>query len=144
MKNGSRLCHGPQCAFVARKRRRRRTFLAGFEHIKTVSIDADHLRRVAPTVAPQRIAMVIVHVLNDLRFLRRGKWIFRHEFAGFYPVDPAKSADEAHAHEFQPEKREVMGLVILTRGWKVPEVSLPSVGLVLTHRPGVGDAGDTA
>src|SRR5437667_12790669 len=35
--------------------------------------------------------MVIVHVLNDSRFLRRGKWICRHEFAGFYPVDPSKS-----------------------------------------------------
>src|SRR5439155_16139967 len=62
-----------------------------FEHIETLGVDAGHLRRSAPAILPQRIAMVIVHVLNDSRFLRRGKWICRHEFAGFYPVDPSKS-----------------------------------------------------
>src|ERR1043166_4089043 len=68
-----------------------RTFPGGFEHIETLGVDAGHLRRSAPAILPQRIAMVIVHVLNDSRFLRRGKWIFRHEFAGFYPADPSKS-----------------------------------------------------
>ena len=87
--------------------------LSGFEHIKAVSIDAGHLRRIAPTIVPQRITMVIVHVLNDPRFLHCGKWVFRHEFTGFYPVDLAKSRDESNAHEFQPEKREVMRLIIL-------------------------------
>jgi hypothetical protein len=43
-------------------------FPGGFEHIKTLGVDAGHLRRSAPAIVPQRIAMVIVDVLNDSRF----------------------------------------------------------------------------
>ena len=39
-----------------------------FEHIETLGVDAGHLRRSAPAIVPQRIAMVIVDVLNDSRF----------------------------------------------------------------------------
>ena len=116
----------------------------GFEHIETLGVDAGHLRRSAPAILPQRIAMVIVHVLNDSRFLRRGKWIFRHEFAGFYPADPSKSTDESNPYELKPENREGMRLVILTCGWKVSEVSLASVGSIITDRPDIGHAGDAA
>jgi len=79
--------------------------------------------------------MVIVHVLNDSRFLRRGKWICRHEFAGFYPVDPSKSTDESNPYELKPENREGMRLVILRCGWKVSEVSLCQLTLGVRLRP---------
>jgi len=119
-----------------------RTFLPALSTSKTVSIDPDHLRRVTLTVVPQRIAMVMVHVLNDLQFLRRRKWIFRHKSVSFYPEDLPKSGNESNPHDFQPEKREIMSLVILPRGWKVPEVSIWNVHFVAADRPSVGDARD--
>jgi len=75
--------------------------------------------------------MVIVHVLNDSRFFCRGKWIFRHEFVGFYPADPSKSTDESNPYELKQENREGMRLVILTCGWKVSELSLASGGFIM-------------
>src|SRR5438046_9445068 len=116
----------------------------GFEHIETLGVDAGHLRRSAPAILPQRIAMVIVHVLNDSRFLRRGKWICRHEFAGFYPVDPSKSTDESNPYELKPENREGMRMVVLTCGWNVSEVALATAGSLMTERPEIGDAADPA
>src|SRR5262245_56913261 len=125
----ARLCHGdqrlPSFPHIAdRGLESEPKFLASLEQINTVSIDTDHLRRVTLTVVPQRIAMVIVHVLNDLQFLRRRIWIFCHKLVSFYPVDLAKSGNESNPHEFQPEKREIMSLVILSRGWKVSEISI--------------------
>ena len=93
---------------------------------------------------PQRITMVIVHVLNDLRFLSRGKWILRHEFAGFNPVDLAKPTNESNSYKFQPEESKVVGLVILARRWMVAKVSYTSVGFVVVHRQGIGNKGDAA
>ena len=117
---------------------------AGTKDIKTIGVDAGHLRRIAPTVMLERVTMVLVHVLKDVRFLRRGKWILRHEFPGLHPVYLTKSADESNPDKFQPEKCEIVGLVVLTSGWKVPEVSLARAGFVLADRAGVGNAGDTA
>src|SRR6266850_2484689 len=119
-------------------------FFARSEHIKAFRIDPDHLRRLATGIVLQGVAVVIVHVLNDLRFLSRGKWILRHEFAGFNPVDLAKPTNESNSYKFQPEESEVVGLVILARRWMVAKISSMSVGFVIAHRQGIGEKSDAA
>src|SRR5438874_1782342 len=92
----------------------------------------------------QRIAVVVVHMLDDARFLGCGKRIRNHEFAGLDPVNLAESADEPDTNEIEPEKLEIMSLGVLARRRKVSEVSLADILLFLVERPRVGNARDTA
>src|SRR5437867_2557807 len=71
--------------------------------------------------------MIIIHVLDDSRFLCGRKRIRRHEFGGFDPINLAESADESDANEVEPEKLEIMRLRVLTGRGKVSEVALASI-----------------
>src|SRR5262245_30113609 len=93
---------------------------------------------------PKRIRVVFVHVFDDPQLLLERKRILRHEFARFYPEDLPKSADEPYTNEVQTEKREVMGLFVLSGRRKVAEVSLAKLGFMASNAFGVCDARHSA
>ena len=118
--------------------------LPGYQQVESFGIDTGHDGWSATGVTAKRVGVVFVHVFDDPQFLLKRKRILRHEFARFHPVDLPKSADESHADKVQAEKREVVGLFVLSGRRKVAEVSLSNLGLMVSYRLGVCDARHSA
>src|SRR5262245_10944484 len=88
----------------------------------------------------KRVRVIFVHVVDDPQLLLERKRILRQEFARFHPVDLPKSADEPHTNKLQAEKREVVGLFVLSGRRKVSEVTLPNLGFMASNALSVCDA----
>ena len=94
------LCHSDQCLpgvvhRVNGSLESEADLPAGFEHIKPVGINSDHRRGNTTAVALQGAGVILVHVLDDLQFLNRGKRILHGEFGGIEPENLSESTNES-------------------------------------------------
>src|SRR5439155_25923139 len=113
----------------------------GIQHVESLGIDPNHNDRLGAGVVPQGGHVIVVHMLEDSRFLRRGERILQDELIRFNPVNPAESADESHADEIEAEKFEVVRPCILSGLWKAAEVALANIVLMRAERACVCNTG---
>src|SRR5262249_37730691 len=119
-------CHGYEClsSFVHRADRGfepESAFAAGFQQdIKAIRVDTNHDRVLAAAIMSERFMVIVVHVRQYPRLLRRRKRILQRQFISFNPEDLAKAANEPDPNRFESKERKVMRLIVWRGGREIP------------------------